>query len=151
MIAVTRYVLPLLTVTFFACGDEATSGPRSGSETLTKDTGIDFTTGALKKPGTFANSDLFATNNGDHLRLSTGGDKPTELRPIVLFRNAGLVPRTFERLADVPTDAPTGFDGVPAARTGYGFVLESIDGDLIRGWIKEGTATSVTIEWDRLP
>lgn len=152
MKSVTPILLPLLSLVFLACADDASAPPQSGSTTLTKNTGLDFTTGALKNPGTYANSDLYATENGDSgMRLATGGDNPTDNRPSVWFRNAGSVLRTFASLDEVPTDAPTGVDFMTNAKTGYGFVLESVDGDLIRGWIKSATATSVSIEWDRLP
>lgn len=151
MIAVTRYVLPFLVVSLFACGDE-TSKPASGTATLTDDTGIDFRTGAVKDPGHYKNADFFAVSLGaSGMKVATGGDNPTHNRPIVWFRNAGGVYRTYTNLADVPAEAPGGVDHLPSAKTGYGFVLESIDGDYIRGWIQSATTTSVTIEWDRLP
>ena len=152
MKTVIRCLLPLLSLMLLACADDASPPPMSGSTTLTRNTGLDFTTGALMNPGTYANSDLYATENGDSgMRLATGGDNPTDNRPSIWFRNAGNVLRTFASLSEVPSDAPTGVDFMTNAKTGFGFVLESVDGDLIRGWISNATATSVSIEWDRLP
>lgn len=152
MKSVTRFPLLLvLALWTFACGDEASAPPQSGSTILTKGTGLDFTTGSLENPGTYANTDLYATENGESgMRLATGGDNPTDNRPIVWFRNAGNVLETFASLDEVPTERPTGVDFLTNAKTGYGFVLQSVDGDYIRGWISNATATSVSIEWDRL-
>ncbi len=137
---------------FVACADEATAPPASGIGTLTRDSGIDFSTGAVMKPGNYANSDIFATENGDAgMKLSTGGDTPAISRPITWHRNAGMVPRTFASLAEVPADLPIGYDPVPNTKTHFGFVLETNDGDHIRGWIESASATSITIQWDRLP
>jgi hypothetical protein len=138
---------------FVACADEATAPlPASGTVTLTRDKGVDFGTGALIAKGDFSNSDLIARNNGDAgLKLLTGGDNPADNRPITWHRNAGMLPRTFASLAEVPTDLPTLYDNVPNAKTHFGFVLESAEGDHIRGWIESASPTSVTIQWDRLP
>lgn len=149
-----RLAVSIATVAFLlvACADDASAPPASGTGTLTNDSGIDFTTGAVMKPGNYANSDIFATVNGDAgLKLSTGGDNPTQSRSITWHRNAGMIPRTFNSLAEVPTDLPSGFDPIPNAKTRYGFVLETHDGDHIRGWIENASATSVTIQWDRVP
>ncbi|HRE90874.1 MAG TPA: hypothetical protein PK095_17255 [Myxococcota bacterium] len=153
MKSVTRLTIVALalTLTLVACGDEASAPPQSGSTILTDETGLDFTTGQLENPGNFANTDLFATKLGESgMRLATGGDSPTHNRPIVWFRNAGMVLETYASLSEVPTDRPTGVDFLTNAKTGYGFVLQSVDGDYIRGWISNATATSVSIEWDRL-
>jgi hypothetical protein len=156
MKSVTRFPQLFVTVLWFAlstaaCGDEASAPPQSGSTILTRGTGLDFTTGRLENPGTYANTDLYATENGDSgMRLATGGDSPTQNRPIIWFRNAGMVLETYDSLSEVPTDRPTGVDFLTNAKTGYGFVLQSIDGDYIRGWISNATATSVSVEWDRL-
>lgn len=156
MKSVTRRILSVvallnLALALSACGDEASAPPQSGSTILTKGTGLDFTTGDLENPGTYANTDLYATENGESgMRLATGGDSPTSNRPIIWFRNAGMVLETYGSLSEVPTDRPTGVDFLTNAKTGYGFVLQSVDGDYIRGWISSATATSVSIEWDRL-
>lgn len=153
MKSVTR--LPLfvaLALTLLACGDEASAPPQSGSTILTRNTGLDFTTGDLVSPYDF-DTDLYATENGESgMRLATGGKDATHNRPVIWFRNAGGVLRTFASLSEVPTDRPANDSTVPLpnAKTGYGFVLQSIDGDYIRGWISSATATSVSIEWDRL-
>lgn len=134
-----------------ACGDDATPPPATGTATLTKNTGLDLTTGQVVTPGNYRNSDLFATENGSSgLRLATGGANPTDNRPIVWFRNAGNVLRTFASLSEVPTDTPSFADTLPNAKTGYGCVLRTAGGDHVRCFVSSATATSVTIEWDRL-
>lgn len=144
LVALTSAPLP-------GCADETFERPASGTVELTKNKGVDFTTGLLTSPGNYANSDLFATENGSSgLKLTTGGDNPTHNRPITWHRNAGNVPRTFASLAEVPPELPTGVDFLPNAKTGHGFTLQTADGDYIRGWVSSADETRATVLWDRL-
>lgn len=138
-------VSPLL-----ACGDDA-APPDAGTITLGRDQGVDFGTGKVRDPGNYANADLFATHNGDAgMKLATGGDNPTHNRAITWFRNGGL-PGQFPDLASVPkAPLPTTSDQLVHAKTGNGFLLETADGDHVRGWLATASATSVTLEWQRV-
>jgi len=138
-------VSPLL-----ACGDDA-APPDAGTITLERGQGIDFGTGKVRDPGTYANADLFSTFNGDAgMKLTTGGDNPTHNRAITWFRNGGL-PAQFPDLASVPkAPLPTTWEQLIHAKTGNGFLLETADGDHVRGWLAAASESSVTIEWQRV-
>jgi hypothetical protein len=143
----TRPFLFALALT--ACGDEAPP-PAGGTVTLGADDGVDFHTGLVMSPGNFANSDLFASDNGNSgLKLSSGGDSPTSSRPTLWFRTAGMTLQTFASLADVPAAVPETSDVLLHAKPGLGFVVETSDGDLVRGWLSAADTESVTIEWTR--
>ncbi len=116
------------------------------------DGGVDMTTGAVQVPGNFANSDLFASANGGHLKLATGSDKPTTNRPVNWFIGAGGVAATFAGLDDVPDDRPDAAttQALPHAKTGNGFVLMTSRGTWFKGFIREATATQITVEYGPL-
>lgn len=134
-----------------ACGDDA-APPAGGTITLARDEGVDFGTGKVRDPGNYANSDLFATANGDSgMKLASGGDNPTHNRPITWFFTPGGLPSQFPDLASVPrAPLPTGAEQLVHAKTGNGFLLETADGDHVRGWLAAASATSITIEWQRV-
>ena len=143
--------LALAVSSLIACDDDAPP-PDAGTVTLAHDQGVDFGTGRARDPGNFSNSDLFATSNGDTgLKLSSGGDSPTQNRPITWFRSGGGLPAEFADLASVPSSPlPTTADQLIHGKTGNGFLLETADGDHVRGWLAAASATSVTIQWERV-
>jgi len=144
--------LSLLLVTLLACGNDA-APPDAGTVVVAHDQGIDFGTGRLRDPGNYSNCDLFATANGDGgLKLSTGGDLPTDNRPVTWFRTGGGFPQEFADLGSVPTaPLPAAVDGLVHAKPGYGFLLLTADGDHVRGWLEAASGTSVTLQWARVP
>ncbi|MFO0745686.1 MAG: hypothetical protein U1F43_08435 [Myxococcota bacterium] len=130
--------------------DSPSSGPAvSGTVTLHADDGVDLHSGKVQTPGNFKNSDLYASSNGSSLELASGGATPTQNRPVNWFVTPGGVNETFESLAAVPDDLPSGTSGTPLvhAKTGNGFVVERKDGGYSKGWVKAADATSVTIEF----
>jgi hypothetical protein len=143
------FVAAMLCSASFGCADEFVP-PEGGTVTLSANDGVDFHTGLVKDPGNYLNSDLFASENGDSgLKLSTGGDAPTSGRPIIWFRTPGQTLETYESLEEVPLVTPEREDPLLHAKPGLGFVLETEEGDLVRGWLSAADAGSVTIEWVR--
>jgi len=132
------------------CDSSDPGDPASGEVTFGADEGVDLFSGKVRDPGNYANSDLFASANGDGLKLSTGGEDIVHSRPVNWFKTGGGVAQRFDSLAEVPTDPPA--DGAVIeplinARTGNGFVVERADGGYTRGWIKSADTSSVTIEF----
>lgn len=155
-LAVVRFALSLAAVTALlpvapAC-DDATAPPDAGTVTLEHDEGVDFVNGTFEDPGNYANSDLYATTNGDSgMKLATGGANVIDNRPITWFKTGGGLAGEFSDLASVPTTpAPTAADPMLHARLGNGFLLVAKNGDLVHGWISAASATSVTLEWARV-
>jgi len=152
--ALFRTVLSLVALAFIAVPacDDATSPPDSGTVVLTHDDGVDFVNGNLEDPGNFANSDLYATTNGDSgMKLATGGATVIDNRPITWFKNGGGISIEFPDLASVPASpAPTTFTAMLNAKTGYGFLLVAKNGDLVRGWVEEASKSSVRLQWARV-
>lgn len=134
-----------------ACADDS-SPPDQGRVTLVNDQGIDFASGAVADPGNYANSDIYATNNGDAgMKLTTGGANPAANRPITWFRSGGGIPATFDDLASVPSaPPPTTYDALVHAKQNNGFLLRAENGDLVRGWLEAADASSVTVQWERI-
>lgn len=132
-----------------ACDAGGDSGPVSGTVTFGADEGVDLRTGKKKDPGNYANSDLYASQNGGALKLATGGDSPTDNRLVNWFKSGGGIPRTFASLADVPSDKPTDamFESLLHAEPGQGFVIERADGGFTRGWLASADGSAVTIEF----
>lgn len=154
--AALRLVISLAAVACFvplapAC-DDATAPPDAGTIVLKHDAGVDFVNGTLEDPGNYANSDLYATTNGDSgMKLATGGATVIDNRPITWFKNGGGLAMAFPDLASVPTSpAPTSADAMLHARTGNGFLLVAKNGDLVRGHVSDASATSLTLQWERV-
>ena len=135
-----------------ACDSEATPPPDAGTVVLAHDEGVDFATGTTVTPGTHSNTDLYASTNGDSgMKLTTGGATIIENRPISWFKTGGGIATEFPDLASVPvTPLPTAVDAMLHAKNSLGFLLETADGDYVRGWISSATSSSVTIEWERV-
>jgi len=131
----------------------------SGSLVIGPKEGIDFKTGEKMAPGTFANSDIYAAENGDALSLLPGGATSANSRPVNWFQPGGTA-QHFDSLADVPEDAgdiPTGNGfSLPNADTGNGFIVENAREQddapqtYTKGWISDATASTVTIEFEAL-
>ena len=121
----------------------------SGTQTVRAEQGITFVDGALVESANFANADLFATRNGTSLKLSTGGDNPTVNRPVTWFKTSGGVFPTFASLAEVPTTLPSAdqTESLVKAKAGNGFVLQTMRGTYVHGWIASVDADSVTIQF----
>lgn len=150
-------LLGLLLLSLSACdSDTAGEGPGSalGRTTLTlgAENGVDFSTHAKVDKANFANSDLFATDNGDALKLATGSDKPTTNRPVNFFLGSGGIHQTFGSLDEVPGDKPDASltASLPKAKTGNAFVVQGADGAYTKGWIQSATASTVTIVFEPL-
>ncbi len=128
-------------------GGEEDDSIKSGTLTIRADQGIDFRTGAVLDPGNFANSDLLASNNGDHLKLTTGGDSPVDNRRVNWFLGDGGTFDTFGTLNDVPTTKPELDENQALVRAvaGRGFVLETRGDGWVRGIIDAADASSVTV------
>ncbi|TNF37081.1 MAG: hypothetical protein EP329_04040 [Deltaproteobacteria bacterium] len=149
-----RIALALLALVFIAFpGCDSGTGdntPATGTVTLKKDDGVDFHTGALQDPGNYKNSDLFTASNGSALQLLTGGDSPTDNRPVNWFLGNGGVHRTFASLAEIPDEPPT--EDMTAslikAKTGNGFILMTHKGALVRGRVTLADADTVTLEFE---
>ncbi len=152
VVAVLGLLLILPWVALAACADDPT-GPRAGTLTMGADEGLDFVTGAVRSPGNFQNSDLYASANGDlGLKLMTGGADPTKNRPILWFKGAGGLPATFETFDAVPNTAAadTDTEQLTHAKAHYGFVLETHTGTQIKGWIAAADKDAVTIQFGPL-
>lgn len=135
-----------------ACADDPT-GPRAGTLTMGADEGLDFVAGAVRSPGNFKNSDLYAAANGDlGLQLLTGGPDATKNRPVVWFKSAGGLPETFDSFEAVPTTPAedTDTEQLTHAKAHYGFVLETHTGTQVKGWIVSADKDSVTIQFGPL-
>jgi hypothetical protein len=119
-----------------ACGDDAPP-PDAGTATLGRDQGVDFGSGRVRDPGNFGNSDLFASANGDSgMKLASGGASPTDNRPVTWFQTSVGIYTVFPDLAGVPSaPSPTTVDHLVHAKPGYGFLLVTADGDLVRSWL----------------
>lgn len=117
--------------------------------TLQDGTGIDVAAAALVANASFANADLFATHNGDGLRLSTGGPSPTVSRPVNWFIGADKKPQLFSTFTGIPAvlrDADM-TAALPIAVQRVGFVLQTEDGGWARGWVRDVTWDSFTGQW----
>jgi hypothetical protein len=149
--SLTAALLAFVTCWSLAC-DDAGAPPDAGNATLAKDQGLDFATGRVRDPGNFGNSDLFASANGDSgMKLASGGASPTDNRPITWFQTSVGIYTEFPDLASVPSaPAPTTVDHLVHAKSGYGFLLVTAQGDLVRGWLRTASATSVTVDWQRV-
>ena len=146
-----------------SCADESAAQSMelypSGSLVIGPKEGIDFKTGEKMSPGTFANSDIYAAENGDALSLLPGGETSANSRPVNWFQPGGTA-QHFDSLADVPSDAddiPTGYGfSLPNADIGNAFIVENArenDADphtYTKGWISDATASTVTIEFEAL-
>lgn len=152
-------LLSLCAATFVAGCDSSSDGPGvvtpgPGETTIKADEGINFTSGEHQDPGNYANSDIYATSMGSHLKLATGSDRPTTNRPVNWFPTGGGKYNTYVSLADVP-DAPLPTDADTASLTipeqGNGFITLNAAGTYTKGWLKAVTATSITIEYAPLP
>jgi hypothetical protein len=135
------------------CESESEGGDAEGADpgiTLHAERGIDLVTGQVVLQGNFANSDLYATNNGSALKLTAGGPSPTESRLCDFFQDAGGAHQVFASLGSVPAQIPTD----PAldlplvkAKTGNAFVCETHEPGLyVKGWLRHADATSLTLE-----
>lgn len=135
-----------------ACDSDPTPPPDAGTVVLAHDGGVDFATGTVVTPGTYANTDLYASTNGDSgMKLATGGPTIVENRPINWFKTGGGIATEFPDLASVPvTPLPTAVDAMLHAKPSLGFLLETAAGDHVRGWISAASSSSVTIEWERV-
>lgn len=147
-----RIVMSIVCLVSFGSACDSADGPGdpvAGTVTFGADEGVDFFTGKVHDPGNFSNSDLFASRSGDGLKLATGGDDPTDNRPVNWFKSGGGVPQTFASLAEVPTDRPGDamVEPLVKAKTGNGFLVQRADGGYTRGWIASADGGAVTIEF----
>ncbi len=130
------------------------AAPDSGTVTLRAEEGVNLVTGAWNEKGNYANSDLYATDNGSGgLKLAPGGDTPTHSRPVEWFQTAGGVYQTFPSLDAVPETLPTGDASglpLPHAKSHNGFVVQISTGGYVRGWIERADAESLTLQWARV-
>ena len=152
--AITTALFLLLTCTLAAsCGDgEAAAGPSyPATASFGHEQGVDMVTAEAQDPGTFANSDLFAKDNGDALKLSTGGPNAIHTRSAEWFQTGGTAD-VFTTLDEVPNSPIPSGDGLPLtkAKAGNGFIIEVSDGTLFKGHIVEASATSVTVTYEPL-
>lgn len=148
----SRFVVALsLVATAFAAGCDSADGEddsiKSGTLTIRADQGIDFRTGAVVDPGNFSNSDLIASDNGDHLKLATGGDSPVDNRRVNWFLGDGGTFDSFADLNEVPLTKPDVDENQALVRAteGRGFVLETRGDGWVRGIINSADASSVTV------
>ena len=125
----------------------------SGTIALGPDRGIDFANGDAVSPGNWGNSDVFATANGDSLKLTAGGPTPTKNRPVDWFRTAGNVHKKYDSLADVPNTKPTSatYPSLLHAEVGHAFSVQTMEGDYVKGRVTAASAVSVTIEYVSVP
>jgi len=134
-----------------SCGSDSSGSSQSaGTITLGPNQGVDFGSGDLIETGgaPFSKSDLYAVENGDELRLDTGGATITQNAPFLIFPKGG-----YESLDDIPNVAPQESDRGPLLNpaAGTGFVLQNyLDGGYTKGRIIETSPSAVTIEWERL-
>lgn len=136
-----------------AC-DSSSEGPDPVSGTLTfkAEEGVDLLHGAVRDPGTFGNSDLYATRNGAKLRLATGGPNATQSRPVNWFMPSGVA-RRFASLAEVPNEKPSPdvlTQALLTTQAGNGFVLQRKDGGYTKGWIEAADSNQLTIQFEPL-
>ncbi len=145
-------LVPLLSLASLACDSDPSAPPDSGTVVLATDGGVDFATGLVHSPGTYVNSDLYASPNGESgMKLTTGGPTIIVNRPVSWFKTGGGIATEFPDLASVPvTPLPTTVDAMLHAKTSLGFLLETAAGDHVRGWIASATSSSVTIQWERV-
>lgn len=122
----------------------------SGSVTIGPKQGVDFETGLQTDPGTFANSDVYAAENGGALNLLAGGETSAKTRAVD-WNVLGGVPQTFASLAEVPSSPlPTTFGTLVNAETGNGGIILNAAGSYTKVWIASATATSVTLQFEPL-
>ena len=146
----------------------ATFGHEQGVDMLT---GVVFLGGAEMPEGTFANSDLFAKNNGSALKLYSGGLTSAKNRPVEWFQTGGTADE-WPNLAGVPNEplpVGDGSDGychavqtclpLTHAEQHNGFIV-AVPVDradptagfrYFKGYLASASATSVTIEYQPLP
>ncbi len=132
------------------------SNPRSTADefgviTLNADDGVVFATGEIIPGDKFNQVDLLATENGDRIRLATGGPTTTKPNPIIWFESAGGMLETYSSLDEVPYDKPSSETGAAMLKTdtGLGFVLENYTSSgFTKGWIRSATASEVVIEYE---
>lgn len=154
-----KYFVLGIIVSVMGCGSDAMrkSSQNDGAITITKEQGIDFTRRQVVDPGNFANSDIYAVDNGHALKLSSGGVKSevsgkftsTESQPVTWFLTGGVA-QEFDSLEDVPVELPKKpYQPLLHAKVGNGFIVKNAQGfGYTRGWIVESSPTSVTIEFD---
>lgn len=106
--------------------------------TITDGQGLDLVNGALVAKASFANADLFATYNGDGLRLASGGETSVHPRPVNWFIGLDLGPTLFTGLDSVPVVYPTEemTAALPIAVPRVGFVVATHDGGWAKGWVR---------------
>jgi hypothetical protein len=143
------WITPLVIV-LAGCGGESTGeGAGSGEATFGLDQGFNFTTGTVQKAEEYNKCDLYATSGGSHLKLKTGGETIVDNQPVNWFKTGGVTTK-FSALAEVPSEKPTSgmYEPLLKAKAGVGFVLKNQTGaGYTRGWIRDATATSITIEY----
>lgn len=121
---------------------------------LGAETGVEFATAMKMVPGNYANSDVYATANGDHLKLTVGGPSPTKSRLAHWYKTGGGVNQTFDALAVVPTEIPVEEIHEPSllkAQVGNAFVVETMHGAYVKGWLSQASQDTVTIEFSFVP
>ncbi len=125
----------------------------SGVVTLGTDEGIDFTTGVVQQPGNFGNSDLYTSQNGSAMKLTSGGANIVDVRPVSFFQTSGGVYPIYADLDDVPNVRPEASMKLPLpkADVGNGFTILTASGAYTKGFVVSASATSVTIQYEPLP
>ena len=121
---------------------------------MAADEGVVFTSGEKMSPGNFANSDIYSSSMGDHIKLTAGGESPTTNFPAQWYASSPGIHQSFDSLANVPNEFPVPETEAPSllkASQGNAFVVENRDGCFTKGWIAQATETEVTIEYVPIP
>lgn len=154
-----KYLILAIIFSIVGCSADGTrsSGKKDGALTIQKDQGIDFTRHQITDHGNFANSDLYAVDNGHALKLLSGGVKSevsgkftsTSSQPVTWFMTGGVA-QEFSSLAEIPVELPKKpYQPLLHAKKGNGFIVKNAQGfGYTRGFIVDATASSVTIEFD---
>lgn len=140
-----------LVLTIGCAESRRSASASSGLITLNANEGVVFTTGDILPGDKFNQVDLIATDNGDRLRLASGGETTTKPNPVNWFPADGGLYQMFTSLDDVPADKPGDTSGTSQLKTtaGYGFVLKNyISGGYTKGWIQSSSPTEVVIEYE---
>jgi len=134
-----------------ACGADGDSSCSGDKVTLQADQGVSFGDGCVQTPGNFKNSDLYATDSGTYLKLSTGGPNSAHTMPVQW--NTG---KTFSSLEEVPVPAAElSGDGIPlpSVKSNMGFVLKNYTtGDYTKVWVQtaEPNSGSITLQFEQI-
>jgi len=154
-----KYLILVITFVVMGCSSDVTrkAAKNDGALTIKKDQGIDFTRHQITDPGNFANSDIYAVDNGHALKLLSGGVKSeisgkftsTSSQPVTWFMTGGVA-EEFSSLAEIPVELPKKpYQPLLHAKKGNGFIVKNAQGfGYTRGRIVDSAPSFVTIEFD---